>query len=375
VLERELGVPWEEVFERIEPVQIAADTIAQVHRAALAGGDRVIVKVQRPDAATEMMRHLALFEAFARDAAVLRQAEDLPAAVEHLSAALRGELDFRQEAANIELMRTVLQPFPRLDVPRVHGDILTARLLVVEEVQGVPVRLASGRRARREAARQLLDSSLRQALTDGFFHADPRPGSLTWRNGRIYFVDVALVGHLDREARELLLLLLLALWQQDGAFLGDIVLMLAGDEHRPAREVEALRRDLAIVMRGHRHASLRELPLGRLLDQLTETCVRHGMRMPASLVLAGRAFGRVRLATAELDPGLRVELRGTGRLRATVQRAGSMAAVATMGGATLLGGAVTAGATRLSGWVAAALGVLGVAIVGTLLTDLLRSRR
>jgi ubiquinone biosynthesis protein len=64
-MEQELGVPWEDVFARIEPQPMAAGTIAQVHKAALADGSRVVVKVQRPSAEGDIMRDLGLFQLFA----------------------------------------------------------------------------------------------------------------------------------------------------------------------------------------------------------------------------------------------------------------------------------------------------------------------
>src|SRR5262249_46629631 len=190
-------------------------------------------KVQRPNAEPDILQDLGLLEAFVRETAgrpAFRQVVDLPAVIEHLSGALRRELDFRQEAANIERMRSVVARFPRLGVPRVHEDILTARLLVMEEVQGVPIREAPGGDARRAAARPLLESYYRQVLTDGFFHADPHPGNLLWWNDRIYFLDLGMVGEMEPPARELLLLMLLAFWQEDTAFLADVLLVLAGDE-------------------------------------------------------------------------------------------------------------------------------------------------
>src|SRR5207245_10185253 len=105
VMEQELGVPWEDVFESIDPKPLAAGTIAQVHRATLETGDRVVVKVQRPTARQDIMRDLGLLELFAektRDRPAFLQVFDMPAIIEHLSESLRRELDFRQEAHNIE---------------------------------------------------------------------------------------------------------------------------------------------------------------------------------------------------------------------------------------------------------------------------------
>src|SRR5437667_869461 len=81
VMEEELGVPWEDIFESIDPEPLAAGTIGQVHRATLADGERVVVKVQRPNARSEIMRDLGLFELFARKTAsrpAFRRVIDLP---------------------------------------------------------------------------------------------------------------------------------------------------------------------------------------------------------------------------------------------------------------------------------------------------------
>src|SRR5438094_627082 len=97
VMEEELGVPWEDVFESIVPDPMAAGTIAQVHRATLTVGERVVVKVQRPTARHDIMRDLGLLEVFVgktADRPAFRQIVDMGAILEHLSASLQRELDF-----------------------------------------------------------------------------------------------------------------------------------------------------------------------------------------------------------------------------------------------------------------------------------------
>src|SRR5205823_6705296 len=161
VMEQELGVPWEDVFESIEPQPMAAGTIAQVHKATLADGSRVVIKVQRPTAEKDILQDLGLFQLFAEKTEgrpAFRQVIDMPAIVEHLSESLKRELDFTRELENIERMRQVLGPYTRLDVPDVYKEYSTPRLLVMQEIQGVPIRQAEESPARKEAAKQLLES-------------------------------------------------------------------------------------------------------------------------------------------------------------------------------------------------------------------------
>ena len=282
VMEEELGVPWEDVFVKIDPEPIAAGTIGQVHRAQLEGGERVVVKVQRPTAQDEILRDVALLELFAEQVAerdVFRTVVDIPAVVEHLSSSLRRELDFCIEARNIERLREVLGPYSRLDVPRVYDAYTSSRLLVMEEIQGVPLREAPPGREREEAARQLIEAYYHQILTDGFFHADPHPGNLLWWQERIYFLDLGMVGEVPPEVRELVMLLLLAFWQEDVPFLADVVLMLGGATTTPD-DPEAFERELGDLLGTYRHTALSDIQLGPVIQQVTEISARHGVRLP-----------------------------------------------------------------------------------------------
>jgi ubiquinone biosynthesis protein len=306
VMEEELRVPWEDVFETIDPAPIAAGTIGQVHRATLEGGEQVVVKVQRPTARDEILRDVGLLELFAEQVAereVFRRVVDVPAVVEHLSSSLRRELDFCIEAKNIERLREVLAPFSRLDVPRVYDEFTSSRLLVLEDIRGVPVREAPPGPARTEAAQQLVEAYYRQILTDGFFHADPHPGNLLWWRDRVYFLDLGMVGEVVPEVRELVLLLLLAFWQEDVPFLADVVLML-GDAATLPDDTEAFERELGELLGRYRHTTLSEIQLGPVIQQVTEISAAHGVRLPASLALTGKALAQMQLAASELDPTL-----------------------------------------------------------------------
>jgi predicted unusual protein kinase regulating ubiquinone biosynthesis (AarF/ABC1/UbiB family) len=435
VMERELGVPWEDVFAGIDPQPLAAGTIAQVHRATLESGERVVVKVQRPTAEEDIVQDLRLLEMFAAKAAErpgLRRVFDLPAMIGHLSSSLRRELDFRQEAANLKRMAEVLSRHPRLAVPGVYEQYSTARLLVMEEIQGVPVVQAPPGPARTDAARQLLESYYHQVMGEGFFHADPHPGNMKWWNDRIYFLDLGMVGEVEPAVRELMLLLLLAFAQEDAAFLAEAVLMLAGDEGS-ADEVDmaTFRDELGQLIGRYRALALSEIQLGPLLQEVTQIAVRHNVRVPAALALAGKAFAQMQLVAGALDPTLdpfavassfvlkstlrqlagglspsklfygahkarlrflrmleavegatgarpgaqlQVRFRGTEGLEATIAQAGRRVSLALGLCGALIGAAATAKAAGVPRWVPSAMGGIGSALAAGLLAELARRR-
>jgi ubiquinone biosynthesis protein len=306
VMEGELHVPWEDVFASIDPTPLAAGTIAQVHRATLDTGEHVVVKVQRRQA-RDVLVDLRLFELFAEKAMRrpgVKNAIDLSALVDHLGSSLRRELDFRCEADNLERMHELLLPFTRVDVPRVYRELSSERLLVMEAIDGAPLREAPPGEDRAEAAEQLLESYCAQVLVDGFFHADPHPGNLLWRDGKIYLLDLGMVGELDSELRSKVILLLLAFWRGDAEFLGDVLLMLSDEQRTTPVDRAALTAELAASIERFGGDSIADMEIGAMLAGILEVATRHSIRLPPALALSGKAFTQMQLAVAQLAPSL-----------------------------------------------------------------------
>ncbi len=433
VFEQELGVPWEDVFESLETKPLAAGTIAQVHRATLVGGDRIVVKVQRPSAREEIEQDLALLQVFAEkvgERPALKKVIDMEAVFKHLSASLHRELDFRQEAANIERMCNVLKGYDRLGVPAVHRDLSTSRILVMEEIQGVPVVEAPEGTERSKAARQLLESYYQQILVEGFFHADPHPGNLKWWKGRVYFLDFGMVGEVGPEIREHLMLLLMAFWQGDAVFLTEVTLMLAAAIDRSDLDVAQFQTEIGELMAKYRTAALAEMQIGAILQEMCEIALRHGVPMPAALTLIGKALAQVQMATARLDPTLdpfevaghfltrsllkgarsrldpktllyqsqKLQVRATrviesferligarpgpklevkfraNILEETVRRTGHRVALGLTAAASILGAGMTVGSPSIAVWIPASFGAAGALLTVGLITDAVRRR-
>jgi len=436
VMEQELGVPWEDVFDHIEPQPLAAGTIAEVHRAALANGEKVVVKVQRPEAKEQIEQDLALLEVFAEKVSKrpgLRAVIDMGAVFEHLSDSLHRELDFRQEAANMERMRVVLEPFDRLAVPQLHADYSSSRLLVMRDVAGGPISSAPAGPIRSDVAKQLLESFYKQVMVDGFFHADPHPGNLMWQpeEERLYFLDLGMVGQVGAEMREQMMLLLMAFWQEDVGFLTDVALMMSGSIDRSDLDVQTFSDEIGVLMAKYRGASLKDIQLGPVLQEMTEISLRHGVPLPASMTLTAKALAQMQLAAAQLDPEIdpfdvagrflmrnvftsmggkldakalfyqaqRFKVRAlkvveaverligarpgqklevnfrAASLEQTVRRAGRRLALGAVAAAALLGTAIVTTSDRVAGWVPIALGVIGLLFTVGLLADLFRDRR
>jgi predicted unusual protein kinase regulating ubiquinone biosynthesis (AarF/ABC1/UbiB family)/nucleotide-binding universal stress UspA family protein len=308
MMERELAVPWEDVFSAIEPEPLAAGTVAQVHRARMADGHRVVVKVQRPEAEAVVENDLALLAKIVEPASRSRRLNriiDLPSLAEQVSTALRDELDFGEEARNTVRMAEIVEGYGRICVPRCHLELSTRRLLVIDEVVGaVPLLDAPPGPERTEAARQLIQAYYKQVLEDGFFHADPHPGNMLWADDRIWLLDLGMVGRIDAQTRRQLFLVMLAFAQGDVDLLADVSLGLSEVADSVEVDLDAYHADIAEVVAEIRGSSLQEINLVELLNRLTAISVRHGVPLPPAFVLVGKALSQVDNAVSELAPEL-----------------------------------------------------------------------
>lgn len=223
VIERELGVPIESVFERFDLSPLAAASLGQVHTARVDGRE-VVVKVLRPGVEEVVALDLDISFRILFWLNVLfpnHHIRALTGVVREFSAKVREEVDFRREAANMARFRETFRNERRVRVPEVVERFTTRRVLVMEHVVGTKVdRLqalfATGRLSFQQMMATLSGLYLRMMMVDGFLHADPHPGNiLVQDDGTIVLLDWGMVEQVPRWIREQILNMSLALGRED----------------------------------------------------------------------------------------------------------------------------------------------------------------
>jgi len=249
-IDRNIGL---EHFTRLDEQPLATASIAQIHPALLKSGREVVVKVRRPGVVEQVELDLDLLRRTARlaerrsSAARLLQ---LTALADELEQHLRGELDFREEAHNAELIASVIERYrDDLFVPKVVDPFVTEEVIVLERIDGVKVEEQPSLEPERaaELARVFFQAYIRQVTVAGVYHADPHRGNvLLTPDGRLALIDFGLIGRLDDDTRTSLALLLLAVAQNRADDVADLILALSltTPESDEAGFVHELRRKL-----------------------------------------------------------------------------------------------------------------------------------
>jgi ubiquinone biosynthesis protein len=197
-VERELGKPIDAVFASFAETPIAAASLAQVHAATLLDGTEVAVKVQYPDIEDIVRTDLRNMERACRiyEWADPQPLELLPL-LKELTLHLGYELDFRREARCADRVRAIFAEDPHVKVPRIHHELSTERLLVMELVSGMKITDRASIEAAgldpRDVVQDLMSAYVRMILAAGFFQADPHPGNLmVTKNRELILLDFGL---------------------------------------------------------------------------------------------------------------------------------------------------------------------------------------
>ncbi|HEY8430415.1 MAG TPA: AarF/UbiB family protein [Sandaracinaceae bacterium] len=221
VLVEELGERRARI-EHLEREPIAAASVAQVHEGRLTSGERVAIKVQRPEARSQIERDLAILALGARllDLVPSLRFLSLPGAVERFGEALRAQLDFRIEAENNRRLGANFANVKGVRVPDLYPELCTERVLTMELIVGVKAthpELVKDKKARRRLAARGGEAILKMIFEDGFVHADLHPGNiLLTEDGTMVFIDLGMVAEIPQDLMQPWIDTFTALGKNDG---------------------------------------------------------------------------------------------------------------------------------------------------------------
>ncbi|WJI08637.1 AarF/ABC1/UbiB kinase family protein [Methanobacterium sp. CWC-01] len=307
VVEEELGSPLEELFQEFEEKSIASASIAQVHKARLMDGTEVAVKVQKRGIIDIIKQDVAIMRYLAQQADTrIRKVKyyNFPGIVDEFERTIRRELDFAQEARNIERFRTLFEGDEKVSAPEVYRDYSTSKVLTMEFIHGTKISelLESDEKiSGKTIALVGTECYFKQIFMHGFFHADPHPGNIMVLPGnRLCFVDFGMTGHLEREFRDDLAELFIYTAKYDvKGIINQMVYMRMIDEDS---DLEHFKYTLMDLLDQYYGAEIKDV--GGMITEFSmpDVVSEHQLKLPRDFILLGRVLSMAEDLGRKLDP-------------------------------------------------------------------------
>lgn len=290
-----------DIFDQFNTEPIASASIAQVYEAVL-NGENVVVKIARPGMMDVINLDLDILYdlkfIFVKLLKIKTQI-DIDGFLDEFKTMLNRELDYRNEALNMERFRENFKNINQVQIPKVYWELTSDNILVMEHIYGVPLRdFRTFSLDKRKRIIKLISSSfLRMVYIDGYFHADPHPGNIfVMKDGGIAYLDFGAVGKLDSEIKKDMYSIFYGVYIKDVDLAARSFLKLALKSPDDI-DIRAFKWDVDELItrqhygKGERHS-----------DDFVKLALKYDLSLPRTFSLLERALVLIESTSLDLDP-------------------------------------------------------------------------
>ena len=294
-IEEDIGGSIDEIFSEVDRQPLAAASIAQVHKAVLKDGKRVILKIRRPglrkiiEADLRLLQRIAdIAESESPDIRRFHPREIL----RQFNQSLRRELDLAGECRSAERVAANLADDLNIMIPKVYWQWTGERINVQEYVEGIQGRDLDAMEKTGLDRKLLADRGTRAVIKmimeDGFFHADPHPGNVFYLpDNRLAFIDFGMVGRLTEERREQVVSLLYGMVNHAPTKVAEILEDWSDNIYT---DEQALIVEIEAFVDQYSSLPLKDLSLTSMLSDLMALLRDHNLILPPDLALLIKAY-------------------------------------------------------------------------------------
>ena len=313
VIEEESGKKIDELFIEFHDKPLGSASIGQAHYAVLKDGTKVVVKVQRPLIADMMRKDYVLLKKLAGLVNVVvdnedGQAIDLVSVIEELENVTEEELDFRVEANNTKLFKeSCIQDEEKISCPTVIDDLTTERIFTMTYVDGYTVshkkRMESDGYDLMAIGQAIAESFVYQVFDVGTFHADPHQGNIMVSEGKPYWIDFGMIGHISDKDIDIIQSMVLSLLSGEGEELVNAITSMGATSSKTNRD--KLIDDAQVFLSKYTGAKgIGDIDMSDLFSEITDLASKHYITLPGQFTMLGRAILAIEGVIEQLCPEL-----------------------------------------------------------------------
>lgn len=311
VIREELGHPPEKIFKSFNRKSLSAASLGQVHVAELHSKKKVAVKIQRrniQEPILEQLDTLGQICHFIDEHTEAGKKYQILEKYENLKRIFLNELDYLKEAENLKIIHDNLKEFEHLIIPQPIDDYTTSRVLTMDFIPGEKItELATVEKIEADSgflAEELFQAFLKQILFDGFFQMDPHPGNvyLTYfeEKPHLALFDMGMVAQVPFQMQGQLIQCLIALSDQKELEVSNILTSLG--KKTSIFDEFAFRTKVAEVMGHLRSRNISQIPLGKVVLQLSYVAADNGLWLPIQFSTLGKTLLSLSPVLKALDP-------------------------------------------------------------------------
>ncbi|MGM9902715.1 ubiquinone biosynthesis protein [Enterococcus sp. 10A9_DIV0425] len=353
-IETELNESLETIFDEFNQIPFASASMGQAHRAILKNGEAVVVKVQHPNIAEEILMDLQLFERaiplikYIPETSVI----DLKGVLQEVKRSLTNELDFYKESQNGAQFYQLNDHWREIRTPKIYEAFCSKKVIVMEEMSGENlnhlmnlkesdssiIETIGNSQLKQQIAKLLIEHFMKQVFDDGFFHADPHPGNLLFKilspeeaeknvttDTKEYqkelgaftvkaetsvteplqpyvlsYIDFGMMGHLSTSLRQKLVEAVLALYTRDLYRIEKAVVLLCQQEG--AFDESNFHQQLADFLAQYLDSPIEDIDLQQVFTQIIKICHQNHLQIDRDITLLLKAFSTLEGVIRVLDP-------------------------------------------------------------------------
>ncbi len=291
------GDRFAKVFQEIDPKPLGSASMAQVHKAVLANGDVVAVKVQRPGVRATMAQDIDVMRSVAKHASRFmkdNQMLDLRDVVEELWSTFLEETDFLKEARNLEEFALLNKDVVYVACPKPYMEYCSEEVLVMEYVEGISIRdtkrLVEAGYDLEEIGVKVLDNYATQILEHGFFHADPHPGNIFIHEGKVIYIDLGIMGRLSLRDRAGFGRIIEAVGEKNASALKDALITFSVAHDMNSIDHPRFLAELDNVLDSYGSTDVADIDIGALLSDIMVLTRQCKVTLPASVTAVSRGI-------------------------------------------------------------------------------------
>mgnify|MGYP004471311951 FL=1 len=309
VINHSYGQDWRELFQFIEEAPLGSASIAQVHRARLKNGEEVIIKVERKGIYDTMARDIGLLHRLVKlipPVGDFKNLVDLDMVLDELWSVAQEEMDFLKEAANMDEFSRNNASVQYVTTPKLYHEYSTGHVLVMEYIDGYPLddveSLQNAGYDMDEIGTKFVNNFIKQVMDDGFFHADPHPGNVKIRDGKIVWIDMGMMGRLSEKDRRTMIKGIRGIALHDISMVENSVLEIGEFRGKPDRE--RLYQDLKKFIADYGTTSMGSLDVAAAIAGLVEIMKQNRISLPHGVSMLCRGLTHIQGVLAVISPDI-----------------------------------------------------------------------